>query len=241
MRYHPIGKLPPDAEAELKAAAQLADPRERQSAIDKAQARAKARYPNLFRKETMTKVRIENVRIGFAHLFEPTSFPGSDDLYYQCRPIIPPKHPAVKLIDAAMLEAANEKWGDKGKTILDKLIKDGKVAFLKEDYCDKNGEPRDGYAGVYSIACSNKTRPTVVDRDRTPLTAQDGRPYSGCFSTVIIDIWAQDNSFGRRLNASLMGVQFVKDGDAFSGGRPASADDFDDLAEGVDDEENELA
>ena len=45
-----------------------------------------------------------------------------------------------------------------------------------------------------------------------------------------IELWAQDNSFGKRVNASLRGVQFLKDGDAFAGGGAASDDEFDDLA-----------
>ena len=30
-----------------------------------------------------------------------------------------------------------------------------------------------------------------------------------------IDLWAQDNKYGKRINASLTHVQFVKDGDQF--------------------------
>ncbi|EOA7521129.1 ssDNA-binding protein, partial [Escherichia coli] len=39
---------------------------------------------------------------------------------------------------------------------------------------------------------------------------------------------------GKRINASLGGVQFLRDGDAFAGGGVASADDFDDISEGAD-------
>lgn len=43
-----------------------------------------------------------------------------------------------------------------------------------------------------------------------------------------------DNNFGKRINASLGGVQFYRDGDAFAGGGVASEDDFDDVSEGAD-------
>ena len=49
-----------------------------------------------------------------------------------------------------------------------------------------------------------------------------------------IEVYPQDNTFGRGIRAQLKAVQFVKDAPAFSGGAPASADDFDDLS--VDDE-----
>jgi hypothetical protein len=45
-----------------------------------------------------------------------------------------------------------------------------------------------------------------------------------------IELWCQDNNYGKRINASLRGVQFLKDGEAFAGGGVANADEFDDLA-----------
>jgi hypothetical protein len=56
--------------------------------------------------------------------------------------------------------------------------------------------------------------------------ASSGKPYSGCYVNAVIELWAQDNKFGKRINASLMGVQFLRDGQRLSGGGVASADDF---------------
>ncbi|MDQ9777799.1 DUF2815 family protein, partial [Acinetobacter baumannii] len=44
------------------------------------------------------------------------------------------------------------------------------------------------------------------------------------------ELWCQDNNYGKRINASLRGVQFLKDGEAFAGGGIASEDDFEDLS-----------
>ncbi|WP_244126983.1 ssDNA-binding protein, partial [Xylella fastidiosa] len=66
--------------------------------------------------------------------------------------------------------------------------------------------------------------------DRTPLAAQDGRPYAGCYVNANIELWAQDNNYGKRINASLGGVQFLRDGEAFAGGGVASVEDFEDLS-----------
>jgi hypothetical protein len=88
----------------------------------------------------------------------------------------------------------------------------------------------DGYAGHMTLKASTKKRPLVVNKDKTPLTEQDGVVYSGCYVNGIIDLWAQNNQFGKRINATLLGVQFASDGEAFSsGGSSASVDDFDDL------------
>uniref|UniRef100_UPI0025B91E9B ssDNA-binding protein n=1 Tax=Candidatus Symbiopectobacterium sp. TaxID=2816440 RepID=UPI0025B91E9B len=79
-----------------------------------------------------------------------------------------------------------------------------------------------------------KARPLVIDRDRSALTAADGKPYAGCYVNATIDIWAMDNNFGKRINASLGGVQFLCDGDAFAGGGVATPDDFENMSEGAD-------
>ena len=93
----------------------------------------------------------------------------------------------------------------------------------------------DGYADHMYIGASNKARPLVIDRDRSPLTAQDGCPYSGCYVNATITIFAYDNQ-GKGISASLGGVQFYRDGDAFAGGGVASEDDFDDLSVGEEEE-----
>ena len=89
----------------------------------------------------------------------------------------------------------------------------------------------EGYAGNYFISARNKTRPTIFDRDgKTPLVQADGKPYAGCYVNAAIELWCQDNNYGKRINASLRGVQFLKDGEAFAGGGVASEDDFEDLS-----------
>ena len=62
------------------------------------------------------------------------------------------------------------------------------------------------------------------------MSARDGVFYAGCYVDAVIDIYAQDHpQYGRRINCGLLGVRFVRDGDAFSGGGGATADDFADL------------
>jgi len=111
------------------------------------------------------------------------------------------------------------------------LIKDGlKGAKLPADkICLRDGDDVEyaGYAGHMSIKASSSKRPMVLDRDRSPLAEDDNRLYAGCHVNAIIELWAQNNQWGKRINANLLGVQFFKDGEPFSDGVTASADDFD--------------
>jgi len=67
-----------------------------------------------------------------------------------------------------------------------------------------------------TIKASTKKRPLVIDRSKSPITEDDDIIYAGCYVNAIISLWAQNNGYGKRINAQLDGVQFVKDGEPFA-------------------------
>jgi hypothetical protein len=176
------------------------------------------------------KLLINDARLAFPQLFEAQSINGEGEPAFSCALLLSKKHAQLAEIDDAIEAVAREKWGAKTDDILAKMKASGKTALhngdLKSEY--------DGFAGMLYINARNKTRPTVVDRDRTPLVKADGKPYSGCYVNASIELWAQDNKYGKHINASLRGVQFLRDGDAFAGGGAASEDEFENLSEGAD-------
>lgn len=178
------------------------------------------------------KVIMKNVRLAFADaIWTAQQVNGQGDFKFNCAFLFPGDHPARKLVSDAIRQAANEfpKWAGKADENLKKCVADLKVCLQ-----DGNRKDYEGYAGNYFVNASNKARPPIRDRDgKSVLVEADGRPYSGCFVNGIVDIWVQDNAFGKRVNASLMGLQFVGDGDAFSGGKTAADDDFESLEEGA--------
>jgi hypothetical protein len=176
---------------------------------------------------------LKGVRLSFQSLFDTDQY----DRYSATFIIDPVKNAdVVKQLDAEIMRVATEKWGEKTKNILAKAHADDAVAFVKSDKLNKDGDVYGGFEDMFWLAANNKTQPTIVDLDRTPLTRASGRPYNGCYVVARVSIWAQDNKWGRRVNAELKGVQFYRDGDAFTGGRPADPDDFEDLSDGADDE-----
>jgi hypothetical protein len=74
----------------------------------------------------------------------------------------------------------------------------------------------------------------LLDQLKQPLSVGSGKPYAGCYVNASVEVWVQDNQWGKRVNCTLRGVQFLRDGDAFGGGAPASADEFDTVTEGAD-------
>jgi len=175
------------------------------------------------------KVTLNNVRLSFPHIFEPQASEGGEPKY-NCTLIIEPGSANAKALSAAVEQVSKEKWGVKADSTLAALRKNDKVCYRESEKTNGSGDVYDGFEGKHYVSASDKARPTVVDRDRTPLTAADGKPYGGCYVNAVVDVWPQDNGYGKRVNASIKALQFVKDGDAFGGSAPVSADEFEDLS-----------
>lgn len=175
-------------------------------------------------------IKLQGARIAFPNLFEPRAVEGEGTPAYSASFIFAKDSPNVKALNDAFEEVALEKWGAKGAVILAQLKAADKICLHDGDLKDKF----DGYAGNLFVSARNKVKPLVMDRDKTALEARDGRPYAGCYVNGSIEIWAQDNKFGKRINATLRGVQFLRDGEAFAGGAPADESEFDSV-EGDDD------
>lgn len=181
----------------------------------------------------MAIVKLKNVRISFPNLFEAKAVNGEGEPRFSAVFVIEPGSENAKLLKQTMQAVAKEKWGAKAETTLADLTAKGRVCYLERPKTNASGEVYDGFEGMHHIGAGNTARVPVIDKDTTPLTPQDGKPYAGCFVDCSIDIWPQDNSWGKRVNAKLRWVQFRGDGDAFSGGAPVSQDEFESIADGA--------
>jgi len=171
----------------------------------------------------MSQVKLTDVRIAYAQgLFEARAPEGGGEPKYSAAFLFPKNHPVVAALSEAVVAAAKEKWKDKAMDVLAQLKAADRLPVHDGDL-KKTSE---GYAGNLYLNAGNKVRPLILGPDRSPLTAADGKPYSGCYVTAIVEIWAQDNKFGKRVNASLQGVQFIRDGERLAGGSVASVEDF---------------
>lgn len=181
------------------------------------------------------KIKLTNVRMSFPHLFQPQEQEGGKKTF-NASFILQAGDPQIKAIEKAIEEVAKGKWGAKADGVLKQLKASDKVALHDGD----TKTQWDGYEGNMFISSSRPSdngRPLIINRDRSPLVEEDGKPYSGCYVNASLEIWAQDNKFGKRVNASLLGVQFVKDGDRFAGGSSADESDFDEITDGADAED----
>ena len=152
----------------------------------------------------MSKIKIANTRLSFPSLFQTASFNGDSTGKYE----------ATFILDKVEHAEAITKI----KEAINSLMKDELKSKLPADkICLKDGDDTDRpeFQGKYTLKASTKKRPLVITRDKTPITEEDNIVYGGCYVHGIVSLWAQNNGFGKRINAQLDGVQFVKDGEPF--------------------------
>lgn len=155
----------------------------------------------------MALVKLKNVRVNFANVFEPTvspKFPKNDPKYSIM--LMLEKGTKQGRAHIAALTTARDAVLN-GKTVADDkaLLIDG----------DQPGQ-HEANAGLFTVKASNKQRPVVVDQQMAPLVAGDGVIYDGCYCNVTLDVYYFADMKG--VFATLLGVQFAGDGEPL--GRP---------------------
>lgn len=190
------------------------------------------------------KVKLKKVRVAFAQsLTEAKAFETGMEERYGCTFLVPETgHPSRQAIEDSMYAVATEKWGAKGKAIVDNLLETGNP----KEVCYYPGKRKsyDGFEGNMALGAVRQKKdgmPLLLDSDKSPLIdvakgtaypGKEGRIYSGCYVNATVDIWAQDNKYGKTLRCTVNAVQFDSDGDSFGGTSKGDADDFEDLGDG---------
>lgn len=164
---------------------------------------------------------LKNVILSFPKVFEHGSFGGESTGKYEATFLLPKSDKAT--YDKVM--KAIEETKGKTKIPSDKLaIKDGDE--LDDEHTD----------GMWVIKTANKNRPTLLDRKRNPVTKEDNEIspmfFGGATVNASISFWKQDNSYGKRINGNLAGIQYVSGDieiDGFADTGTASVDEFEEF------------
>lgn len=164
------------------------------------------------------KIKLQNVRLIFPSIFQKSTFDGEEGKF-QGTFLVSKEDSKTHQEILKAIEVVKKEYKDPSIKIKENMI------FLKDGDDDEN----ENLHGHWVIKASNKTRPTALDRDKSQLDESDNKIYSGVYVNAIISPWVQDNRYGKRINATLLGVQFVKDGDRLGGSQVASPNDFEDI------------
>lgn len=174
------------------------------------------------------KLILKDVRLSFPTLWAPERVAEDSDPAYSASFLMERGSEQEAATKAVIEAGGTEKWGKDWPAIKRQLLAQDRMCLHDGDL-----KTYDGYAGMSYVSARSKVRPLVVDRRKNPLTEADGVPYAGCYVNASLDVWAMSNQYGKRICATLLGVQFVRDGVAFGGGG-GSLNDFDEIAGGTD-------
>lgn len=181
----------------------------------------------------MARVVLKDVRLAFPDVFEAVQYQGQGPFNYRLNILLPKGSDQWKKFQTDVKAVAKEKWGEKAEQVYKQIVANPKQCC----YADGDLKEYAGYPDNWVISASRAQKdgpPAVVDRNRSMINASAGLIYSGVYANVAIDLWAQDNKFGKGIRAGLVSVQFVKHGESFGGAAPSNANDFEDI--GFDDD-----
>lgn len=171
-------------------------------------------------------IKLTNVRLSYPQLFVAKAMEEGKEPKYSASFLLNKKQHAglIKEIEAATQRVALDLF--KKKVPLKRQpLRDGNERSDKEGYGDE----------IMFINASEVRRPVVVDRDLTPLTKDDPKPYAGCYVNATIRLFAYDHAKGGKgVSAALRAVQFVKDGESFGAGPVNAEEEFEEVSDDVD-------
>lgn len=192
-------------------------------------------------------IRLDKVRLSYPWLGKPqknvNEKTGEETETYGMTAMLPKDThmEAMKMCRDAVL-GLEKQMTAKGKGKSGKPFKyPASKKFIKNgDALDEEGEQLFGnnpeYAGHFLVNARSPDQPQLRGAGKDAETGKPARLtsqqasklfYGGCFATVLIRPWPQDNAYGIRANAELLAVQYKSKGEAFGNQRRLDEDDID--------------
>lgn len=182
-------------------------------------------------------VLLPEVRLSYAYLAspyvgkpEPGKTPKSS---YTAHGLFKPESPAHKALRDAIMKVAALGWGAQAEATIVQLKGQDKLCIHDGNITKGGAEP---YKDMLFVSASNERKPRIlVTRNGQNIEIGNDDPmfpYSGCWANLLVDVWPQSpdgkpSQWGKRINATLTGVQFLRHDEAFSGGgRIANPEEF---------------
>ena len=201
---------------------------------------------------------VKKARLSYSAIFNPRKGQGDDgedkDPRYSASLILDKESQAemIKSFRRVVRDVAAAKWPNKTVTVkgsgevICKADGDGKIVILGS--CLKDGSDKadkDGYGDhVMFISASRGIKdskgtelpplPVIDPKGNKPIDPRSGKVYDGCFVHASVRVWAQDNTYGKRINCELRAVAFAEDGTPFGNGPVDTKKEFGDIV--IDDE-----
>ena len=161
-----------------------------------------------------TRIMLKNVRLSYAHVWEPQPAREADREPKYATSIIIPKSDAAQIkkieaaIEALLKTEGPAKFGGKvpPRGSLKLPLRDGDTERDDEAYQD-----------AMFLNASSKTRPGIVDQNVEPILDRD-EIYSGVYVNISIELYLFNVNGNRGVAGGRGHIQKVRDGEARGGG-----------------------
>jgi hypothetical protein len=191
----------------------MADKQEKMKTIRKVENAA------LLKKGDQYFIRVSNVRLSYPHLDKPFKKEGDKGVA---------KYGVVGLLPKDTHGAARKLINEE----IDRVLKENKIKALAADkkfFRDGDESGKEEHEGHWTLSAREERRPVLKeysDGELTVVEPEDAKEtfYGGCWGSLLIRIWFQNNNFGKRVNAGLSAVTKKGDDDSFGEGRIGDED-----------------
>lgn len=178
-------------------------------------------------------IKIPACRLSFPDLEEAKAFEEGQIAKFGVMLLLDPKNPvhARKLAEMQVEEERMilEAWGEAPAKLVLEYTGSGNDRTNMQ-----SGEIYQGYEGMVFIACKNTNQPLLIDTERNILPKGDKGIVGGMYANATINLFCQENKYGKAIRASIRGVQALGYGEPF-GSRVSDEEfaDFDSDDDGV--------
>lgn len=165
-------------------------------------------------------VRISNVRFSYPHLDKPYKKEGDAGVA---------KYGLVALLPKDTHKAAKKLLED----VIADVMKENKIKALAADkkfLRDGDESDKEEHNGHWTVSAREERRPILKEMDAegelTLVEPEDAKEtfYGGCWGSILIRPWFQNNKHGKRVNAGLSAATKKADDDSFGEGRISEED-----------------
>jgi hypothetical protein len=173
----------------------------------------------LLKKGDQYFIRVSNVRLSYPHLDKPYKKEGDQGVA---------KYGVVGLLPKDTHAAARKLINEE----IERVMKENKVKALAADkkfLRDGDESDKEEHEGCWTLSAREERRPVLkemVDGELSVVEPEDAKEtfYGGCWGSLLIRPWFQNNKYGKRVNAGLSAVTKKGDDDSFGEGRIADED-----------------
>jgi hypothetical protein len=174
--------------------------------------------------DSNVQVTLEKVVCDYTSgLFEARTVQGGTNPRYSYSIIVDKNSPSFKIFSAAVEKSVKAVFGDEWQ----KKLKEWKNNSMRCCFMEGPVKNEDRYPEDTIVISTNRNqsqgRIAVFDRKLNQLTVDDGVVYPGCIVNATFNLWTQNDAGQIGLRAQAVNIQFVRDGEALSGGGVAGS------------------